>query len=715
MNKLLIIGGCGYIGTKLCEVLKNSYNITIIDLVVYNNRVFDNIEIINDDVNNIETDFYNSFNIIIYLAGNSSVKSSSNLYSTIENNINNIMKIIRNTSYDQKIIYASSSSVYGNIQDNIVNECYNNTIPHNYYDITKKILDDFVELIIKQEKRQIFGLRFGTVNGFSYNFRNDIMINAIVCNAFKSGNIIIYSKETKRPILGINDLCNAISIIIQKGNIANSGIYNLASFNSTTELIGLKISSIMKLPIIINNNTENIITNEKLQTSSYNFHIDCNKFIKNFDFIFEDTIETITNNIIDNYSKIIKIGGRHDDFYINQINKSTIINTCRICDNNNLFCVLDLKEQPLANDFKKNKIVKEHAYPLKLMLCEECYHLQLSIVVNPNILYKNYMYLSGTSETLTNYFTELADYIINKTVKIGTIVEIACNDGTQLNIFKQKGWSTIGVDPAENLSIMSNINNDIYCDFWNDKVANAILSKYTNIDVILAQNVLAHTHDVNEFIKSCKIIMSDQTKLFIQVSQANMVRDNQFDTVYHEHLSFFNINSMNYLIRKHDLYINKITKPNIHGVSYLFEISKFNDNNSNLIELLEEEKNIGLNDGNKYNIYSNICKKRAMEFKMAIYEYIKKGYTIVGYGASAKGNTLLNYLKLSDEIEFIVDDNNNKHNLLTPGSNILVCDKKSLINYEKLAILMITWNFKDEIIKKIQGVRGDKITEYIYY
>lgn len=172
------------------------------------------------------------------------------------------------------------------------------------------------------------------------------------------------------------------------------------------------------------------------------------------------------------------------------------------------------------------------------MLCEECYHSQLSVVVNPNILYKNYIYLSGTSQTLINYFTELADYIINKTVKNGTIVEIASNDGTQLNIFKQKGWITIGVDPAENLSIMSSINNDIYCDFWNDKVANAIISKYTNIDVILAQNVLAHTHDVNEFIKSCKIIMNDQTKLFIQVSQANMVRDNQFDTVYHEHLSF---------------------------------------------------------------------------------------------------------------------------------------------------------------------------------
>ena len=715
MNKLLIIGGCGYVGTKLCEMLKNSYNITIIDLVVYNNRLFDNIEIINDDVNNIDTEFFKLFNIIIYLAGNASVKSSSNLYSTIENNINNIMKIIKNTSQDQKIIYASSGLVYGNTQDNIVNECYNNTIPHNYYDITKKILDDFVELIIKQEKKQIFGLRFGTVNGFSYNFRNDIMINAIVCNAFKSGNIIIYSKETKRPILGINDLCNAINIIIKKGNVETSGIYNLASFNSTTELIGLKVSSIMKLPVIINDNTINIITNEKLQLSSYNIHIDCNKFIRTFDFNFEDTIETITNNIIDNYSKIIKIGGRHDDFYINQINKSTTINTCRICENKDLLCVLDLKQQPLANDFKKNNIVKEHTYPLELMLCEECYHLQLSIVVNPNILYKNYMYLSGTSQTLTNYFTELADYIINKTVKNGTIVEIACNDGTQLNIFKQKGWSTIGVDPAENLSIISSINNDIYCDFWNEKVANNINSKYTNIDVILAQNVLAHTHDVNEFIKSCKVIMNPETKLFIQVSQANMVRDNQFDTVYHEHLSFFNINSMNYLINKHDLYINKITKPSIHGVSYLFEISKFNDNNSNLIELLEEEKNIGLNDGNKYNIYSNICKKRAMEFKMAIYEYIKKGYTIVGYGASAKGNTLLNYLKLSDEIEFIVDDNNNKHNLLTPGSNILVCDKKSLINYEKLAILMITWNFKDEIIKKIQGVRGDKITEYIYY
>jgi 2-polyprenyl-3-methyl-5-hydroxy-6-metoxy-1,4-benzoquinol methylase len=471
----------------------------------------------------------------------------------------------------------------------------------------------------------------------------------------------------------------------------------------------------MKLPIITNNNTNNIITNEKLQTSSYNFHIDCNKFIKNFDFIFEDTIETITNNIITNYSKIIKIGGRHDDIYINQINKFTFINTCRICENNNLLCVLDLKEQPLANDFKKNNIIKENTYPLKLMLCKHCYHLQLSIVVNPNILYKNYMYLSGTSQTLTNYFTELTDYIINKTVKNGTIVEIACNDGTQLNIFKQKGWTTIGVDPAENLSIISSINNDIYCDFWNELVATDIISKYHNVNVILAQNVLAHTHDVHEFIKSCKVIMNDETTLFIQVSQANMIRDNQFDTVYHEHLSFFNINSMMYLINKHGLYINNITKPNIHGVSYLFEISKINNNNSNLIELLEEEKNIGLNDIDKYDIYSSICRKRAMEFKATIYEYIKKGYTIVGYGASAKGNTLLNYLKLSNEIEVIVDDNINKHNLLTPGSNILVCDKNSLINYEKIAILMITWNFKDEIIKKVQGVRGNKITEYIYY
>jgi nucleoside-diphosphate-sugar epimerase len=713
MNKLLLIGGCGYIGSKLCELLKDFYNITIIS-VNSNNIMFDNIEIINTDINNINVDIYKFFDIIIYLAGNSSVRSSCDLFSTIENNINNVMKVLKNTSHNQKIIYASSSSVYGNTEDNIVSECYNNTIPHNYYDISKKILDDFVELLIKKEKRQIFGLRFGTVNGFSYNFRNDLMINAIIYNAFKSGNIIIYSKETKRPILGINDLCNAINIIIKKGNVENSGIYNLASFNSTTELIGLKISSIMNLPLIINDNTDNN-TSENLYTSSYNFHIDCNKFIKAFDFKFEDTIESITNNIIANYSKIIKIGGRHNDLYINQLNKSTIINSCRVCDNKNLLCILDLKEQPLANDFKKNKYIAENNYPLKLMLCEECYHLQLSVVVNPSILYKNYIYLSGTSQTINNYFTELADYIINKTVKNGTIVEIACNDGTQLNIFKQKGWTTIGVDPAENLSIISSINNDIYCDFWNDKVANDIISKYTNINVILAQNVLAHTHEVHDFIKSCKIIMSDQTKLFIQVSQANMVRDNQFDTVYHEHLSFFNINSMNYLIKKHDLYINKITKPNIHGISYLFEISKFNDINSNLIELLEEEKNIGLNDVSKYNIYSNICRKRAMEFKIQIYEYIKKGYTIVGYGASAKGNTLLNYLKLSDEIEFIVDDNIYKQNLLTPGSNILVCDKNSLINYEKIAILMITWNFKDEIIKKVQGVRGNKITEYIYY
>lgn len=712
MDKILIIGGCGYIGCMLTTFLKNKYKITIIDINYIDINIFDDITIINENIKNIKPNYFNDYDIIIYIAGNSSVKSSKNLYSTIENNIDNLMYIIKSCSY-QKIIYASSSSVYGNTNKNIVDETFDNIIPHNYYDMSKKTLDDYTKIINNNSNKKIFGLRFGTVNGYSPNFRNDIMINAMVNNAINNNIINIYSENTKRPILGLKDLCRAIETIIINGNENNKGLYNLASFNSSSGEIGKEISKILNVEYNILE-TPKIITNCKLETSSYNFHINCKKFENNFNFIFNDNIESIVYDIKNNYKKIIKNSQRIQDNYYNYINKYKEINVCRVC-NNSIESILNLYEQPLANNYLINDYIIQDKYPLNLMLCKKCFHLQLNTVVNPNLLYRNYIYTSGTSNTLIKYFNDLANKIINNTKKNGTILEIACNDGSQLNIFKEKGWTTIGIDPAKNLYSKSSINNDIYCDFLNEKICKSIKEKYTEIDVILAQNVFAHTDDINEFINSCKLCMNNNTKLYIQVSQANLVREKQFDTVYHEHLSFFNINSMNYFMNKHNLFINNISKPSIHGVSYLFEIGLVYNKNSNLAEMLNEEQNIGLTDELTYQNYSLECKNKAINFKMKIYEEIKNGFTIIGYGASAKGNTLLNYLKLNYEIECIIDDNISKQNLYTPGSNILICDKNKLKNYDKVAILMITWNFKDEIMKKVKEVRGEKETTYIFY
>jgi len=703
MNNILLVGGCGYIGTMLSQRLKNKNKITILDLNSNDGNI------INGNIKNISQEFLSQYDVILYFAGNSSVKSSNNIFSSIENNVNNLLRIFKLCT-SQKIIYASSSSVYGDTKNETVNEEYTNYDSHNYYDLTKKILDIYAIEIIKDYKKKIYGLRLGTVNGYSPNFRNDIMINAMTNNAIKNKVVKLYSKQTRRPILGIQDLCRAVETIIEKGTEENAGIYNLASFNSNVEEIGNEVARITNTQCIYLDEVKTEISNVKLETSTYDFNICCEKFKKEFKFEFTETIESIVNSILDN--TIIINQPRFNDIYYDYVFSSVRKSQCRVCDNKNIKCILDLGEQPLANNFTNN-LLESESFPLKLMLCNTCYHLQLSEVVNPNILYKNYIYVSGTSNTLVKYFDNLSDYIISDS-KSGTIVEIACNDGSQLNIFKEKNWVTIGVDPAENLYQYSSKKSDIYCSFWNIETSEKIKERYNTVDVILCQNVFAHTDNINEFLESCKLLMNDKTRLYIQVSQANLVRDNQFDTVYHEHLSFFNINSMNYIVNRNGLYINKITKPPIHGVSYLFEIGRVEKPNTNLHELLEEERNIGLMNIDTYTRYSNICQQKCLDFKINILNHIKQGYTIVGYGASAKGNTLLNYLNLTNkQIKFIVDDSKAKQGLYTPGSKILIKDKSVLSSIDKLAVLMITWNFKDEIIKKVESVRKDAI--YIYY
>ena len=224
MKKILILGGCGYIGSMVVKKLRTKYKITIIDLNTYKHNIFKDIEIIKKNMKYINKEFIEKFDIIISLSGNSSVKCSSNIFSSIENNIENLTNIFKIMNKDQMFIYASSSSVYGDTTNLVVDEKNENYNFHNYYDFSKKILDMYAELIIKKENKKIFGLRFGTVNGFSPNFRNDIMINAMTNIALLEKEVKIFSKETRRPILGLSDLCNAISRIIELGNNENSGM-----------------------------------------------------------------------------------------------------------------------------------------------------------------------------------------------------------------------------------------------------------------------------------------------------------------------------------------------------------------------------------------------------------------------------------------------------------------------------------------------------------
>lgn len=296
MKKILLIGSSGYIGSFLKENLP--YDITSIDIEWFNNN-----ESIKIDFNNLEESKIAKYDVVILLAGHSSVKMCLGDYTNAFNNnvVNflNILKKIENINKRIKFIYASSSSVYGKTGNLVVDETYKSFIPYNNYDITKHIIDIYAEF----SNVEYYGLRFGTVNGYSPIMRSDVMINSMTSSALKNKKIELYVKDTLRPILGIRDLTSAIIKIIDESKDLR-GHYNLASFNSTSEKIAIGVSKITGVEII-EMNTENKNPTNKLESKNYNFSINCDKFIKNFDFKFEETIETITKSIVDNFDNIV--------------------------------------------------------------------------------------------------------------------------------------------------------------------------------------------------------------------------------------------------------------------------------------------------------------------------------------------------------------------------------------------------------------------------
>lgn len=385
---------------------------------------------------------------------------------------------------------------------------------------------------------------------------------------------------------------------------------------------------------------------------------------------------------------------------------------CRVCQKN-IIPIIDFENQPLANSFH-NKNVSLDNYPLKLMLCSYCFHLQLSIVVSPDILFKNYIYVSGTSNTSKKYFSDFCEIVLkNNEMKTKNVLDIACNDGSQLDPFKKKNYNTYGVDPAKNLYEISNKKgHNIICDYWNKEVS----EKFNKIDfdIIIAQNVFAHVDDIYDFLNSCKNVMNNNTSLYIQTSQANIVETNQFDTVYHEHLSFFSTNSMKYAVENVGMYINNIDISSIHGGSYVFKINKYKDENSNVDKFIENETENGRYNLNSYIKYKNNCLNFRNNIKKMLEDLVNEGYKLIGFGAAAKANTLLNFCKI--ELEYIVDENELKQNLYSPGMNIIVKNMEYLIkDKDKKIIIPLAWNFSSEIKKKISNNKVENYGILEYY
>jgi 2-polyprenyl-3-methyl-5-hydroxy-6-metoxy-1,4-benzoquinol methylase len=337
-----------------------------------------------------------------------------------------------------------------------------------------------------------------------------------------------------------------------------------------------------------------------------------------------------------------------------------------------------------------------------------CSHTQLSYIVDRESLFRNYIYESGTSQTLRDDFKRIAETYTRRITKVNpTVLELACNDGYQLDEFKALGWKTYGVDPARN-QVKKAVakGHTIDCKFWGTEPCTLVDG--IDLDLIIAENVVAHVTNPVGFIQTCANVMSDKTLLVLQTSQAHMYANNEFDTIYHEHISFFTVRSMMHAAKNAGCTLVHVYKTPIHGISYVFEIKKGIFPTPDTL-ILQDEVRLGLYTDDFYTKYASSIRSLKSKCLDVLKNYSQSGYHILGFGAAAKGNVFLNYIFDSSPNplapKFIIDDSVLKHGKFTPGTQIQVVGSTKLEEYfdKKVVVIILAWNFATEIIQRISN------------
>jgi len=383
------------------------------------------------------------------------------------------------------------------------------------------------------------------------------------------------------------------------------------------------------------------------------------------------------------------------------------LNDCLVCGSKNLELFCDLGNQPLANNLKDTADQKDQLFPLKTNVCKDCWHSQLSVAVNRELLFKHYLYVSGTTNTMVNEFDAVARIITKENENSSKkMLDIASNDGTLMRSFIKCGWDAHGIDPAENLVSASPLRFNMICDFFpSEKLTDTF-------DVITAFNVFAHVPNPVEFVTACADRLNDNGTLYIQTSQKNMILNGEFDTIYHEHHSFFSINSMATIVNRAGMYLHDVEYRPIHGTSYLFKIKKLPAGIKFIKTEAVENKMKEESDLYQLNTYK-VFNKKVQENKKKLQDIIANSTkSVVGFGCAAKGVVRTNYFDVHHK--YIVDENPLKIGKVIGGVNIRIASPDEFKNDpEPLLIIVYAWNLFDEIVGKIKKLRPNMKDEII--
>ena len=392
---------------------------------------------------------------------------------------------------------------------------------------------------------------------------------------------------------------------------------------------------------------------------------------------------------------------------------------CIVCASNieNLVC---LGNQALANS-NKHEIVNQDKYNLEIARCENCGHIQLNELVDPELLFREYIWVTGTSIAAQKFSKEFFDIVFSRSDTLNNVLEIASNDGTFLKPFKEHNIEVLGVDPAENLAQIAN-KNGIHTlpKFFNNDIIN-ILKEHKlsqQYDAIIARNVIAHTPDPVGMLRNIEKCLTNGGKAFIEYHDAyHILTSFQYDSIYHEHYSYFNLSSFEMAAKMAGLYITDyIDSPISGGASIIVLEKEIKKQSESTIEKKQKDLKSGVNSLDAWKEFAHKVVQHANNFRLEV-KKAKLNGPVYGYGSSARSNTLLSYCEInSDDLVAIVDNNPLKQGTYTPGTNIPIIGIDQMPK-KNITIVILAWNFAKEIQSSLreQGLENINIIRPLPY
>ena len=384
---------------------------------------------------------------------------------------------------------------------------------------------------------------------------------------------------------------------------------------------------------------------------------------------------------------------------------------CRLCGSTDIVEVLDLGVMPLANAFLRQEDLEkeELCFPLSVNFCRQCFSAQLRHTVDGEVLFKNYHYFTSASHALAEHFYALADEIYRDYVRSPNdlVAEIGSNDGCLLSRLKGK-CRILGIDPAENVTKTAKDEKvTTITDFFTTALVDKIQPKIGGARVITANNVMAHIDDLRDVFFGVKKFLTDDGRFIFEVHWVgNLLNDGGFDQIYHEHLYYHSLHSLKALIESVGMIVNDVKLIPIHGESLRVYAGKSGEVSDAVSLLLERELEMGLTDSDVYSNFSNKIEANRKDLTDLLARLKASGKKIAGYGAPAKGNTLLNYFHIGPNIlNYITDTTLEKQGTYTPGTHIPVVSPEILKVDPPDYLLLLSWNYERSILEKEKELR----------